>query len=247
MSKKYNNPPIVEALCEFRFTPDTFWDMTVPGLVYEKLKELYPHRSRQILQQIEVDRTGDSIEQKVTQKELARFMSDDKKSFVQVGQNLLSIHSLPPYPSWKVFFPAIEKTFTALSQIVSPISFERIGLRYINRIHIVSPTVVLSDYFIYRPEPPRNISKPLDSFLLGSVFKVDGGKNQCRIQLATDNSAADASSYILDIDFSSVEKNAASPEGAIAWVSHAHTELESIFENCITDAARNIFGVTSDD
>jgi hypothetical protein len=33
MGKSYAKPPIVEAVCEFRLSPDTEWDLTVPGLV----------------------------------------------------------------------------------------------------------------------------------------------------------------------------------------------------------------------
>jgi len=44
MVKKYAKPPIVEAVCEFRLTHDTRWDLTVPGLLYEKLKASFPQK-----------------------------------------------------------------------------------------------------------------------------------------------------------------------------------------------------------
>jgi uncharacterized protein (TIGR04255 family) len=41
MGRKYRSPPLVEALCEFRLTPDTPWDMTIPGLFYETVKHAF--------------------------------------------------------------------------------------------------------------------------------------------------------------------------------------------------------------
>jgi len=34
---KYRNPPIEEALCEFRFVPSQDWDPTVPGRFHKKI------------------------------------------------------------------------------------------------------------------------------------------------------------------------------------------------------------------
>jgi uncharacterized protein (TIGR04255 family) len=36
MTKRYNNPPIIEALCEFQFDTDVSWDLTLIGLIYDK-------------------------------------------------------------------------------------------------------------------------------------------------------------------------------------------------------------------
>lgn len=40
--RQYNNPPIVEALCEIRFSPGQDWDLTIPGHFHEKIKTTYP-------------------------------------------------------------------------------------------------------------------------------------------------------------------------------------------------------------
>ena len=46
MPKRYNNPPIVEALCEFQFDEDVPWDLTLIGLIYDKLKDYFPKRQQ---------------------------------------------------------------------------------------------------------------------------------------------------------------------------------------------------------
>jgi len=54
MGRKYANPSIVEAVCEFRLSPDTPWDLTVPGLVYEKVRSEFPHREQRLFQEVEI-------------------------------------------------------------------------------------------------------------------------------------------------------------------------------------------------
>lgn len=52
MGKKYKNPPIVEVVCEFRLSDDTLWDLTIPGLLYEKLKDEFLHREQRLFQEV---------------------------------------------------------------------------------------------------------------------------------------------------------------------------------------------------
>jgi len=47
MGKKYKNPPLVEALCEFYFIPQQLYDLTIPGLFYDEIKEDFPEKQEQ--------------------------------------------------------------------------------------------------------------------------------------------------------------------------------------------------------
>jgi uncharacterized protein (TIGR04255 family) len=44
MPKKYEKPPIIEAVCEFRFSGKSKWDLTIPGLIYDSVKDEYPQK-----------------------------------------------------------------------------------------------------------------------------------------------------------------------------------------------------------
>jgi uncharacterized protein (TIGR04255 family) len=37
MGDPYPNPPLIEAICEFRFNPGQTWVWTVPGLIYNEI------------------------------------------------------------------------------------------------------------------------------------------------------------------------------------------------------------------
>lgn len=41
MGRRYKKAPVIEVLCEFRFKPGSSWDLTVPGLVYERIRVHY--------------------------------------------------------------------------------------------------------------------------------------------------------------------------------------------------------------
>jgi uncharacterized protein (TIGR04255 family) len=39
-------PPLVEAVCEFRFAPTDQWDLTVPGRLYDRIRHEFPLREQ---------------------------------------------------------------------------------------------------------------------------------------------------------------------------------------------------------
>jgi uncharacterized protein (TIGR04255 family) len=49
--------------------------------------------------------------------------------------------------------------------------------------------------------------------------------------------------YILDLDYYLAQPKAVSLEDALKWADTAHEEVENIFESCIKDPLRIIFGV----
>ena len=50
MKRQYKNPPIKEAVCEFRFASGATWDMAVPGLIYAELRADFPRRLQNVVQ-----------------------------------------------------------------------------------------------------------------------------------------------------------------------------------------------------
>ncbi|MFZ2615490.1 MAG: TIGR04255 family protein, partial [Anaerolineae bacterium] len=86
---KYGNPPIVEVVAEFRFVPAEPWDLTVPGLVYDRLRGQFPRK--RLLKVLEgeaaVEATG--IRQEFRLADRMQFLREDEKAYVQVGPDLL--------------------------------------------------------------------------------------------------------------------------------------------------------------
>jgi uncharacterized protein (TIGR04255 family) len=101
MKNKYKKSPIEEAVCEFRFDAKSPWDMAIPGLIYEKIKQQFPKRKQ--IKRIDVNvvtpKDYFSPELSATGIDQIRFLQEDEKRFLAVSPHMLSTHVLKPYSS----------------------------------------------------------------------------------------------------------------------------------------------------
>lgn len=245
MKKRYKNPPIQEAVCEFRLKPDSKWDITVPGLIYEKLREEFPNKKKRInrgIQKRQTSKDSKGEEYQIITDERIQFLAKDKKSFVQIGSGILSINCLDPYPGWDLFRPQIKHGFDALTSVVEFKELHRVGLRYINRIELAGTRVELENYFQFRPFLGQDVPQEMERFIVGCEVLPDGKTDICRVQLtdARPRKSGNAG-FLLDIDYSPRQLQNISADKALEWVEQAHNQIEKIFEACICDSLRKIF------
>ena len=97
--RRYRNPPIEEALCEFRFEPGRDWDLTIPGKLQTAIGDEYigkPQEQRVIKVGLEAQggqpsnlRFGEGLAK-------VQLVTSNGKRMVGVGPDVLSIHMLRP-------------------------------------------------------------------------------------------------------------------------------------------------------
>ena len=104
MGRKYKSPPLVEAVCEFRLTPDTPWDLTIPGLFYERVKGTFAQREQRMVQKVELTQGPQGLQQQIHTSERIVLFTEDKKMLVQLGPRLLVVNVLKPYPTWQYVY-----------------------------------------------------------------------------------------------------------------------------------------------
>lgn len=237
MSKKYTNPPVVEAVCEIRFTRESKMDLTVPGLIYEKVKKDFPLKEQRVI------REGNRV-----LGELAVFLSEDHNSSIQVGPGpllpILSITRQKPYTSWHEFKPRIEEAINALRTTdgVKIDGIQRIGLFYANFIEIPESPIRTEDYFNYGLDLREGLPTNIRTFLVGSEFIFEDGRDVCRTQLASAiTSKPNNFGVRLDFDYYLTEPESLPLNDVMQWVENAHQRIEEIFEACITDRLRELF------
>ena len=93
----YQNPPIEEALCEFRFNPNQAWDLTIPGKIHIKLHLEYGGKPQeQNVVGIELTPQAGQVPNLNFAQGLAKVQlpTEDGKRMVAVGQDVLSVHML---------------------------------------------------------------------------------------------------------------------------------------------------------
>jgi uncharacterized protein (TIGR04255 family) len=242
MGKKYKNPPIVEALCEFRFDPSSPWDLAIPGLLYEKVRDEFG--KRRLVKAIETSFSGGptGIEQQVRSSDRMQFLRDDEKALIQVGPNLLSTNHLKPYPTWQEFFPIIRQAFDAYFQVASPKGLQRVGLRYINRIEIPGKSIELEDYFEFRPFIGPRLPQRFGPFITGIQIPYEDSRDHLRLEIANATvEKPDEVGVMLDLDFFLAQPDGLSMNNVFDWIEVAHSRVEEAFEACITDRLREIF------
>lgn len=244
MGRKYAKPPLVEAVCEFRLSDITKWDLTVAGLLYEKLKKDFPHIEQRQFSAVEVEQAHGEIKQKTNSEQRVLFFNANRSAFIQVGARMLAVNCLSPYPQWEGFCGYIVQSLNALKQIVDVKGMNRLGLRYLNRIEVPNDpekgTVSLDTYFDYRPFLGRNLPQNMASFLLGVSLPFD--RDVCKIILTgTLPEKPNHQGFSLDLDYATINGLDVESNEIDSWIESAHRNLESAFEGCISDPLREIF------
>lgn len=240
--RKYRNPPIVEVICEFRFQPTSEWDATVPGLVYERLKDEFPLRRplRQVGVQVQMGAEGFSLQPQF--EEGMRFLRQDERAFVQLRPHRISVHHLAPYPHWEGFKPLIEKGYRAFLDVLPESRFQRIGLRYINRIVLPDSHVELSDYFNLYPSVGPGLPRDFSAFGVYLLFPFEDGRDALQLRLGNEQpEGEEALVVLLDLDYFLAQEERVTVQNALDWVEQAHKYVVSAFEGTITDRLREQF------
>jgi len=246
MSKRYKVPPIVEALCEFQFANtdlDVPWDITLIGLVYDKLKGIFP-KKQQLPLNLAIVASSEINEQneEIPLLPLIRLSSSDDTKLVQLGQNLLTVNHLKPYSSWEEFLPIIENALKEYIDVAKPKKFRRLALKYNNRIEVPKIDINLEKLFQFRPLIPQNLSENIEAFLIGANLPQNE-EDVLRMQLGTINSGnPDTLAFLLEITYVFSRPREIPLADALQRLDTAHKHVEEAFEACLTNELKQMFG-----
>ncbi len=243
MVRKYKNPPVVEALCEFQFITTQPWDMTIPGLMYEKIRKDFPDKKQELGVGIQFHPTEKGVEQKIEPApSKVKFLKKDKTALIQIAPYLLVVNQLKPYPIWEEFKKIILDNFHAYKEVANPKAFKRIGLRYINVFEFDEPKIELMDYFKYYPFIPKKLPQTHESFLTRVEFPYENNNERLILTLATAvPTKPNSISLVLDIDYAMIKPEYISFKKIEEWLDKAHERVEIAFEASITEQTRSLF------
>jgi uncharacterized protein (TIGR04255 family) len=239
--QRYRNPPLVEAVSEFRFSGRSRWDSTVPGRVYERLQAGFPIRETSKAIGLA---TSEAPRFEVQFLERSIFRKEDRSALVQVAPRLLAINHLKPYPGWERFAVLIEEAYAAYTEVAAPDGFHRIGLRYINRFDLLGETTDLEEILELRPFLGSRMPQPLVSFNLGIHLPYEDARDLLRVQVTS--SAPPGFGITIDLDYFLAMPDRLASNDWLKWLGEAHSRLEEVFEASTTEHARKqIFGEIS--
>lgn len=242
--KQYKKPPIVEAVCEIQFEESSSWDLAIPGLVYEKVRNTFPIRRQAARVTVNITNTSGEIGPQFGTVQFMQFLRQDEKALIQVGPQIISVNVLKPYPSWQRFLPLIRKGVVAYRDVVAPTGIQRIGLRYINHIEIPGLNIKLEDYLEFRPFLGPNLPQDYSTFAVSTQIPYENSRDALSLQLASlpqPDISEDKATIVLSLDYFLLKPKEIALDGAFEWVETAHQHIEDSFEACITQKMRHLF------
>jgi uncharacterized protein (TIGR04255 family) len=244
--RRYERPPIVEALCEVYFT-GSLWDATTPGLFYEQVRGDYPQKSQmeQVDLVVQVG-PGRTETRPLTIEPRMRFARDDNSRLVQLTRDLLVINQLLPYPHYEEWREVVHSTIDVYRRLATPTGINRLGVRYINRINVPfrgGRPIRMEDYFRVYPQIPQELGDAHGPFMLQLLMIPVCAGHQLTLTLAIGPPEQPASmSALLDL-YDVVLLGGRDAFGEIRrLLDEAHANIVHTFENTITEGSRSLFG-----
>jgi uncharacterized protein (TIGR04255 family) len=239
---KYKNPPIAEAVCEFRFKGSSEWDWTILGLVYQEIKAEFPKKRQEKAFEINIAHAQGRVEKGLGESlSKMQFLREDGSAMVQIGPDLLGVNILPPYPGWETFESLIQKQLAVYSKIAHPAGFNRIGLRFINKIGFPTRGIETTDYFNYYPRLPENLEQVHGPFSMRVFHLYEGERDTLSVHIGHAVPTGESLTILLDLDYYLTQPGKVELSAGLSWVRTAHERVESMFEACITDKTRAMF------
>ena len=179
-TRKYKNPPIEEALCEFSFftgSPPQI-DFTLPGkLIHHENTKQYSGPTR--TQNVQTIMGPVNAPPFAFHDAIARIQmpTPDGTSLLAVGADTFSVSVLRPYEGWEAFKPRIEAALRAYCEITERTTARRIGIRYINRVIVPQPDAIASDYLTQVEGQHETLGRLQNSFMRkGEYLRDDGSR-----------------------------------------------------------------------
>lgn len=238
MSEILKNPPLVEAVCEFQFDPNSKWDWTLPGRLFDKIGKEFSERA-------DVHRLGLTIQQaggKVSQPSVIEAGPDriqlkrpDGSAMVQIGSRQLIINHLRPYPNWDVFRDLILRTYETYNNLIEGGALSRIGLRYINQIDLAGTDY--KDIISVWPSFSDSLKRDVATFFQRYELKHDKPAGLLIHQTGLIQ-VEDKNMLVLDLDFIASSVSAITSQKDVAdWLNQAHDRVEESFIDSLTPSA----------
>jgi uncharacterized protein (TIGR04255 family) len=249
--RRYKNPPIEEALCEFRFRPGQEWDLTMPGKLHSKIRDEYPGKPRQQNVVEAVLQTQVGAPSHVRYREgLAKvqLVTEDDTRMVAVGQDVLSVHMFRPYlnpaapekSGWEEFRHRLRTALDAYWSVAEPVGVHRIGIRYINKIVIPQRNVEIEEYLTCALRHVDGLPDRMNNFVNRVEYTHEDG-----VRLILSHGTVDAPQehfgLLLDIDVIWEASDLLNQDEALAKADELRGRERIAFEALITDKSRGLF------
>ena len=241
---RYVKAPILEAVLEFRWSPAKSLDELEPVLQLSEFEGFEGPTPR-----VQVDATIDiragSVAHKQQQIGFEASLRDGSE-IVFLEESKFVFLQRAPYSRWDHFS---QRALALLAPTVAALridEFSRVGLRFVNRIDIPNQSeagIETDRYVNIRFDGPRLDRGVIEEFQMRVVKPTEkDGIHYALVAATTASPLPDHSAILLDIEVFTRERLVACGEDLTRTLGEMRAEKNDIFEECLTDAARELFG-----
>ena len=242
------NPPIIEALCEFTFTPIPHRPKAFSSYCQDSLRP-----SLELIMRAPLANNGCKASWFPMRKLPSRYKNSlfriqmptgDGARILSVGQNTLSVSMLKPYgeDGWEgEFLPRIIRALKAYKKVAKPLNVSRIGVRYINQIQIPEFDANIENYIALKDTTPELLNAKLSSFVRREEYAKEDNTKIIVTCAKTIPATPNHTGILLDIDTIWDFKPIREEKDIVRKVKELHRLEGTVFEALITDAARKLF------
>ena len=245
---RYKKAPILEAVLEFRWSSPKPLDELKSALAlpaYEGFVEPKPRVNISASINAAQESNTFGVSQQQTQIGYQTALRDGSEIVFLEQEGFVYIQRAP-YDRWERFskraLSLLDPTISALN--VTGLS--RVGLRFINRIDVPSHNgkgINTDDYITIKFDGPRPDRGIIEEFQMRVVKPTDKEGISYALFVATSPSPLpEHSAIILDIDVFTQHPVPSSGSGLDSILATMRNEKNDIFERCITEKARELFG-----
>lgn len=245
MSSIYKKSPLIEATCEIIFDLKE-WDATYFGNFYELIKREFPYKKTKQSQGYGFVINEGSFEMKEQKRGTILECTNNKENqLIQLTETSLSITFLPPYEGWKIFKPLIKNILDNYVQLANPASIKQIRLTYTNKIDVKEESNYenIKKYFNFIPSVPKSFTNSTKS--ITNLIEIPIENDLLIVnQVTLKPEELVKAPVLLAINFicqNFQNQNNSLKDQIDNWIEKAHTKIETVFEDSITDFARNSF------
>ena len=237
----YKNPPVIEAIIDIRVKVSSAPTFESLARIVEGEESHYPTRQLMTTNQLTVD--GATGAASNNQESIGyRYFSSDKSAVLQARRDGFAFSKLPPYQEWELWQPEGRRLWQRYKSIVNPEGITRVAVRYINRVQINRGNFDLREYFNCFPEIPDSFGS-ISGFLMRLELPQHGTDNRVLIlnQGILDEGLTNHVAVLLDFDLSKRVRLAPDDDAVWSEIESLHSQENRLFEESITDRAREMF------
>ena len=241
---RYRKAPILEAVLDFRWSsPNSLEELM--GLLGSPAFAGYGEPKPRVQVDAAVDLAANAVSHQQRQLGFEVALREGSE-IVFLEQQALVFIQRAPYDRWEYFF---ERAMALLIPTVAALSvnaFSRVGLRFVNRIDIPmdgASGIDTDEYVTIKFDGPRKDRGIIEEFQMRVVKPTEKeGIHYALVVATTASPLPNHTAILLDIDVFTPNAVPASGENLMSLMSEMRREKNEIFEECITNKARDLFG-----